>query len=178
MTKWLLLCCVWLCCACEDGDSPPDTTAYEIVVGDTLITISVDAVNFANTHFSWDAYMLREFQMASSTQIPSEGAAFSGSLPDWKNLPWVVRETFLFVPYGHDAATSSRELFYYIIGTHFDQFGFGWKDTYDPEANIFDESERPWNNPADTTLAVDNPGTLNFDGESNYFAAFRGMWEF
>lgn len=175
--KWLLLCCVWLFCACEEGD-PPNDKAYEIVVGDTSITITSDAVNFANANFSWDAYMLREFQIASSTQIPREGSAFAGNLSEWKNMPWAVRETYLIIPFLHDISTNSPELFYYNIGTHFDQFGFGWKDTYDPEANIFDETAHPWTHPADTTLAVDNPGTLNFDGESDFFVTYRGMWEY
>lgn len=168
-----------LFCACEEGDKPSRGNSYEFVVGDTAITISADAVNFANNRFSWDAYMLREFQLGSSTTIPrGNGSAYTGTLIEWKNLPWSVRETYLFPPYTHDVTTESRELFYYLIGTHGEQFGYGWRDTFDPEANLFDSAVRPWLHPADSTLTPDNPGTISFDGGLGDLVEYRGMWEF
>jgi len=183
MKKFLtIICCALLCLACEEGDKPSTGTSYEIVVGDTLITIPAEAVAFAGTvadgnHFEWHAYMLREFQIASDGSLPrGGGTAYAGTLEQWKSLSWNTRRSFLIPPFSHDITTSSPELFYYMIGTHVEQFGFGWIDTYDPEANLWNSAVRPWLHPADSTLLPDNPGTIGFDGGLGDMAEYRAMW--
>jgi hypothetical protein len=169
--------------ACEKGDKPADGQGYEIVVGDTSILIPGDAVVFAGSighpnHFNFHAYMLREYQVAINPAIPrGGGSAYSGTLLEWKNASWNLRRTFLVPPYTHDVLTSETELFYYNIGTYVDQFGFGWIDTYDPEADLWDSAVRPWLHPADSTLAPDNQGTLEFDGGLGDILEYRAMWE-
>ncbi|MCB9357793.1 MAG: hypothetical protein H6508_00870 [Calditrichaeota bacterium] len=177
----LALLVLFLAAACEKGDKPSGRDGYEILVGDTLITIPAEAVEFAGTaaapnHFSWHAYMLREFQVASNPNIPREGSHYTGSLLEWKTQPWVVRQTFLVTPYVHDVTTATPELYYYMIGTYREQFGYGWVDTFDAEADLWDPSARPWLHPADSTLAPDNQGTLSFDGGLGDMLEYRAMW--
>ena len=166
--------------SCEEGNKPADGTGYEITVGDTLITIPPEAVLFAGSiintnHFNFHAYMLREYQIAV---LPRDvGSPYNGSLLEWKNQSWNTRRTFLYPPFDHDVTTDTPELFYYLIGTYPSQFGFGWVDTYDPEADLWNSALRPWLRPADSTLTPDNPGTLNFDGGLGDMLEYRGMWE-
>ncbi|MBK8130852.1 MAG: hypothetical protein IPK53_18740 [bacterium] len=177
-----LLCCALLCVSCEEGDTPEPGVSYEIAVGDTLITIPAEAVNFAGTlghgnHFVWDAYMLREYQVASNPNLPREhGVPYQGTLEQWKNTSWTTRRSFLVPPYDHNVTTTSPEAYYYMIGTYAEQFGYGWVDTYDPEANLWDSAVRPWLHPADSTLLPDNPGTIGFDGGLGDMAEYRAMW--
>lgn len=175
MRQWIaIIVAALMLVACEEGDKPKDGAGYDLVVGDTLISISAEAVRFAAEHFEWHAYMLREFQIATLPR--DEGSPYAGSLEQWKNLSWSSRQTFLYPPFVHNLSTESLELYYYLIGTHPGQFGFGWVDTYDPEANLFNSAVRPWLNPADSTLTPDNPGTLNFDGGLGDMLEYRGMW--
>lgn len=181
--KFLLLIIVALLMfACEEGNKPDDAQDYTVVVGDTVITIPAEAVRFAGSllsgeHFQFHAYVLREYQVAINPAIPrGNGSAYTGSLVEWKNMGWGTRRTFLVAPYAHDVTTDSPELFYYMIGTYPDQFGYGWVDTYDPEANLWDGALRPWNHPADSTLTPDNPSTLEFDGDLGDMLEYRGMW--
>jgi hypothetical protein len=169
--------------ACKEDDTSPTGTGYEIVVGDTTILITADAVTFAGSvqnpnHFNFHAYMLREYQVAINPAIDRNGGSpYSGTLLEWKNASWNLRQTFLVPPYSHDVLVSSPEVYYYNIGTYVEQFGFGWIDTYDPEADLWDSSQRPWLHPADSTLAPDNQGTIGFDGGLGDLVEFRGMWE-
>lgn len=180
MSKWIaIIVAAFMFLACEDGDKPEDGTSYELAVGDTLITIPAEAVRFAAEHFEWHAYMLREYQIAINPSIPRNGGSpYSGELIDWKNASWSLRSTFLVPPYAHNLDTNQLELYYYLIGTHPDQFGFGWMDTYDPEADLWNSALRPWLNPADSTLTPDNPSTLEFDGGLGDMLEYRGMWSF
>jgi hypothetical protein len=169
--------------ACDSGNDPPSTGSYTLTVGDTLITIPTEAVDFVgglNTpnHFAWHAYMLREYQIAINPSIPREGSPYPDELIDWKNQPWLIRATFLVAPYSRDIMTSNAAQYYYMIGTYPEQFGFGWVDTFDPEADLWDPTERPWTNPADSTLAPDNPSTLEFDGGLSDLLEYRAMWRF
>ncbi|NUO18875.1 hypothetical protein HUU59_05450 [bacterium] len=180
MRQWIsIIAAALLLSACEEGNKPESRGGYEILVGDTLITISAEAIEFAGlltdgNHFNFHAYMLREYQVAT---IPrDDGTPYSGSLIQWKNTGWNTRRTFLFPPFVHDVTTESPELFYYMIGTYPEQFGYGWVDTYDPEADLSNAALRPWLHPADSTLTPDNPGTLEFDGGLGDMLEYRAMW--
>jgi len=166
---------------CKDDGGDPGLSDLSIEVGDTLITIPAAAIDYAGgklspNHFSWDAYMLREYQVASNPSYPHEGSTFNGPLNDWKSRPWNERRTFLLEPYSRDINTSNAAQYYYLIGTYPEQFGYGWRDTYDNGANLTNIASVPWSHPADTTLRADSPGTIEFDGETGFMAEYRGMW--
>jgi hypothetical protein len=164
------------------GDDPqvPQFSDFTLTVGDTTITIPAAAVEYAGTrlspaHYNWHGYMLREYQIASSPSIPRDGSPYSGSLGQWKNLSWSVRATFLVPPYTRDIYPGDAD-FYYRIGTHMNQFGFGWSDTFNAESDLGNPTSTPWTQPSDTTLIPDNPSTLAFDGNCNFVEAYRAMW--
>ncbi|MCL4305251.1 hypothetical protein KJZ99_05005 [bacterium] len=168
-----------LLAACESDDKPSQGQSYEIVAGDTLITIPATAAAFATERFELQAYLLREYQVARDPNLPRDGGSpFAGTLLEWKSLPWSVRQTFLIAPYTHDVLTDSLALYFYMIGTYGTQFGYGWRDTYDSEADLWNSALRPWLRPADSTLTPDNPGTLEFDGGLGDMIEYRGMWGF
>ncbi|MCB1059935.1 MAG: hypothetical protein KDB65_06880 [Calditrichaeota bacterium] len=172
-----------LLAGCKKDESSESDTSYEILVGDTLITIPTDAVVFAGSvthpyHFDFHAYMLKEYQIATSTTIPRDGGSpYTGTLLEWKNTSWNLRRTFLIAPFSHDVGSTNAEVFYYNIGTYPEQFGFGWVDTFDPNADLWDEAAHPWLNPADSTLAPDDSRTLEYDGGLGDILVYRGMWE-
>jgi hypothetical protein len=168
--------CIWSCSDNSSSDQAiPD---YHITVGDSVITIPALAVTFANEHFSLDAYLLREYQVARDPALHQQGPAFSGTLNDWKALDWSVRQTFLMVPYSYDVRISDDAQYFYWIGTFFEQFGYGWSDTFDPEADLMNPAVHIWLHPADTTLIPDNASTVGFDGESHQVEQYRNMWIF
>jgi len=157
----------------NDGSTAVD---YHLTVGDTAITIPDSAVDFANVQFSAEAYILREYQVAHDPNLPHQGSAFTGTLQDWKALGWQVRSTYLLAPYAHDIKIADDAQYFYEIGTYFAQFGYGWRDTFDPEANLNNASVNIWLHPADTTLSADIPSTVGFDGESHFLLRYRSMW--
>ena len=168
-------------CSDDDPETPP--IEFRLTVGDTLIIIPEEAVLFAGGrgdfgNFTYDAYMLREYQVATDEDLPHPGATFSGTLNDWKALGWDLRQTFLLPPYTRDIKTNDGAQYYYMIGTYLDQFGYGWRDTFDPEANLFDPAVHIWLHPADTTLIPDAPGTIGFDGTCQLVSQYRTMWRF
>ncbi len=165
--------------SCRNTDDGSSTPEYRLTVGDTVVTIPPAAVDFARTQFSIHAYLLREFQVARDPAYHQEGAPFTGSLLEWKALGWATRWTFLNFPsspYAHDVETGDPAEYYYEIGTYFSQFGYGWRDTFDPEANLNDPSYIIWLHPADSTLAPDNTGTIGFDGGCRFIGQYRNMW--
>jgi hypothetical protein len=166
-------------CSCRDhGDSETPPVEYRLTVGDTTITIPNAAVVFANAQFSLDAYFLREYQVARDSIWEHPGAIFNGTLIDWKALVWSVRQTFLLAPYSRDVKIANDAQYYYMIGTYLDQFGYGWRDTFDPEADLFNPAVHIWLHPADTTLVPDNTATVQFDGTSHLVEQYRALWRF
>ncbi len=165
--------------SCKNEDNTPPPVDYHLMVGDTAITIPDSAAQFAEQNFSMNAYLLREYQVARDPNLAHQGSAYTGALQDWKALGWNVRTTFLLSPYLRDIRTSDDAQYFYEIGTYKDQFGYGWRDTFDPEANLnYQDIGNVWLHPADTTLVPDNPGTLGFDGESHLLTHYRSMWSF
>ncbi len=165
--------------SCKNEDNNPPPVDYHLTVGDTVITIPDSAAQFAEQNFSLNAYLLREFQVARDPNLNHQGSPFTGTLQDWKALGWSTRTTFLLSPYGRDIRTSDDAQYFYQIGTFKDQFGYGWRDTYDPEANLNNpDAGNIWQHPADTTLVPDNSSTLGFDGDSHLLTHYRAMWRF
>lgn len=162
--------------SCKNEDNGAIPVEYHITVGDTAITIPDSAVTFAADHFSFHAYMLREYQVATDEDLPHPGATFSGTLVEWKVLGWDARQTFLLPPYNRDARTGDAAQYFYWIGTFIEQFGYGWRDTFDPEADLANPAVHIWQHPADSTLAPDNAGTIEFDGESRFIGQYRAKW--
>ena len=162
--------------ACKE-DEQEEPTEYRLTVGDTLIVIPAAAVDFAQAQFSIDAYFLREYQVATDEDLPHPGSVYTGTLRDWKALGWNVRQTFLVAPFtAHDVKTEDDAQYLYMIGTYLEQFGYGWRDTFDPEADLDNPAVYIWLHPADSTLTPDNPGTVGFDGESDLMIYYRSMW--
>lgn len=178
--KWLLpmLLIGLLLQACDEDDSEGrEPVEYHITIGDTAITIPDSAVVFAGLRlnpaaFNWNAYMLREYQVATTMHTPPYG----GTLTEWKETHWSIRSTFLTEPYTRDFRIDDDAFYYYMIGTYKDQFGYGWRDTFDPEADLWDPASNPWTHPADTTLIPDSTHTIAFDGETKLMEQYRNMW--
>ena len=172
----MLLSVVLWSCSNDDGDERTPVN-YQLTVGDTVIVIPDSAVTFADLQFSFDAYMLREYQVATDEDISRPGEPFWGNLNDWKAQGWGLRTTYLVSPFVHNVTTTDKAQYYYMIGTYLDQFGFGWRDTFDPNANLFNPAVNIWLEPADTTLIPDNAATVLFDGETRLMGQYRGMWQ-
>jgi hypothetical protein len=170
--------------SCENDDPSRPPIEYRLTVGDTTIIIPDAAIQFAGArgslgNFVWDAYMLREYQVARDPNLPHPGSPFTGSLTEWKALGWPTRQTFLIAPYtAHDANTDDGAQFFYEIGTYLEQFGYGWRDTYDPDADLSNPAVHIWLHPADTTLVRDNTSTPEFDGTSHLIEQYRALWIF
>lgn len=170
--------------SCKNEDVTEQPIEYHLTIGDTVITIPDAAVRFAGFrgnpgNYAWDAYMLREYQVARDPNLPHQGSPYGGSLGEWKALNWQTRETFLVTPYNtRDARTDDNASYYYWIGTFKDQFGYGWRDTYAADANLNNPAEDIWLHPADTTVVPDNPDTPVFDGTSHLMERYRSLWRF
>jgi hypothetical protein len=120
-------------------------------------------------HFNYDAYMLREFQIAGNPTINETGTIYDGTFEDWKSEAWDVdggRSSYLPPPFGHNINTPDIQQYYEMIGKYYTQFGYGWIDTYETfsvtENNIW-------------TVSGDDPSTLWFDGSSPMFFHYRDM---
>ena len=130
-------------------------------------------------HFDVNAYLLREWKIASSDQYNT--APYINGLAQWKTEPWSVRQTYLEHAdgYGHDVLTLDLQQFFEMIGKYINQFGYGWEDTYPDGTNVNDEGAGHiwfWN--PDTQMG-DDPATVGFDGdspaESPMFYQYRDM---
>jgi hypothetical protein len=83
-------------------------------------------------NFNMDAYLMREYQVATSTQATLD--PYQGDYPTWRDLKWADRNQHLPAPFTHDILTVDRQQYYEMIGKYYDQFGFGWNDTYETGA--------------------------------------------
>jgi hypothetical protein len=127
-------------------------------------------------NFNYNAYMLREYQIALNPTINETGTAYGGPGLDfstWKDEPWDVRASYLPPPFGHDVRTGDIQQYYEMIGKYYTQFGYGWIDTYDRTvySGTFtgDEPNTIW------AFSGDDPSTLWFDGSSPLFFQYRDM---
>lgn len=120
-------------------------------------------------HFNLDAYMLREYQVASNPQWSS--TPYDGeSLTTWNNEDWLTRQSHLPAPYTHDILTDDQQQYYEMIGKYYEQFGYGWNDTYDHSVPLNDSApETIWG------VSGDDVATSWFDGNSPMFFAYRDM---
>jgi hypothetical protein len=150
----------WAMFAKYHGDGQDKTREFEAYAGPR------DAPN----HFNVNAYLLREYQIASSQQY--NAAPYTGTLSDWRLLDWSVRQDFLAnaTGYGHDVMTDDQQQYYEMIGKYIVQFGYGWQDTYSSDADINDPNAgNIW------VLSGDDPTTAIFDGTSAMFFHYRDM---
>ncbi|MBI5059161.1 hypothetical protein HZB60_05180 [candidate division KSB1 bacterium] len=128
----------------------------------------------APNHFSYDAYMLREYQIAVNSNYNTE--IYTGSLSEWQSETWAERQDYLQPPYGHDINTDDIQQYFEMIGKYFSQFGYGWKDTFDPatlDLTSQDPNYAPWHDEANGF--TDDPSTIAFDGNSPWFFEYRDM---
>jgi hypothetical protein len=127
--------------------------------------------------------MHREYQVATNSAYTT--TPYDGTFSDYIGEPWSERQLHLAAPYGHDVYTYDEQQYYEMIGKYFDQFGYGWRDTYDNSI----ESSSQWNSgdvgpiwsnpsagyyddyPNDTTHVI----TIQFDGRSPWFFQYRDM---
>ena len=124
----------------------------------------------APNHFDYNAYMLREFQIATN---PAYNAApYNGELVDWKRLEWSQRSAFFDNAPGftHDILTEDIQQYYEMIGKYINQFGFGWRDTYPDGTDVNDPNVgHIW------ALSGDEENTAGFEGGSPWFYEYRDM---
>ncbi|MBK6766941.1 MAG: hypothetical protein IPG71_11745 [bacterium] len=118
-------------------------------------------------NFNYDVYRLREYQVAVSDVFARE--RYTGDLNDWNLLSWGERSEHLPAPYTHDINTPDIQQYYEMIGKYFEQFGYGWNDTWDPNYTPGTE-ENIWQN-----FGGDDPATAKYDGQSPLFYQYRDM---
>ena len=128
-------------------------------------------------HFNYDAYMLREYQIATNAGLNDLQTVYTFGFDAWKNDNWEERSDYLPPPFGHNINTLDIQQYYEMIGKYDTQFGFGWIDAYDGQAGgqygsgyVFTgEEEAIWN------LSGDDFATLGYDGSSAFFYHYRDM---
>lgn len=121
-------------------------------------------------NFELDAYLLREYQVAVNETWSSN--PYVGDLATWVDETWEERTAHLPAPYTHDISTSDVQQYYEMIGKYYEQFGYGWTDTYDPSVNLTSgTTEHIWG----AGFGNDDPATVKFDGQSTMFYLYRDM---
>ncbi len=121
-------------------------------------------------HFNLDAYLVREYQVASNAQWSSNPYVSPNGFDDWITETWIERQDHLPAPYTHDVLTDDVQQYYEMIGKYYEQFGYGWNDTYDHSV--------PLNGSAPETIwgvSGDDVATVKFDGQSAMFYLYRDM---
>ncbi len=152
----------WAMFAKYHGDGQDKTDQFEAFAG---------AQNSPNNFF-YDAYMLREFQVASSDQFSTN--PYQGTLGVWKDEPWNVRDEHLPAPFTHDINTEDVQQYFEMIGKYYSQFGFGWRDTYPAGTDLNNpDAGDIWTDPSQGF--TDDAATVEFDGNSNLFFEYRDM---
>ncbi|MCC6477081.1 hypothetical protein IT157_08495 [bacterium] len=154
----------WAMFAKYHGDGNDKTDEYEKYAGPWKNNDS-DAGNF-----NYDAYMLREYQI--SQDLTYNTTLYDGDLSEWIEENWDLRQNFLDPPFGHDINTNDVQQYYEMIGKYYDQFGFGWVDTYDPAANLQDPNVGHIWGPS---FGNDDIATIKFDGSSALFSTYVDM---
>lgn len=153
----------WALFAKYHGDGNTKTDEFEEYAGPWKNT------NRDAGHFNYDVYRLREYQVAVSEVFARE--RFEGDLPEWNLLSWNERTNHLPAPYTHDINTSDIQQYYEMIGKYYEQFGYGWNDTWDPSYLPGTETlDNIWEN-----FGGDDRGTVKYDGNSPMFYAYRDM---
>ena len=146
-----------------------------IQVGDTTVIIPDSAQQFADTNFVRDAYLLREFQLATDSQY--QGTPYDQTLAEWKLEPWDVRRQYVDIFYPNDILGAMASEHYAWIGSRLFQFGYGWIDTYQLDVNIYDENAgHIWSDPSDPSNDPDDPATATFDGTSQLADRYGNLW--
>jgi hypothetical protein len=112
--------------------------------------------------------MLREYQVASNPSTTNNTTPYENDLATWKTETWGNRQIYLPPPYGHDIMTFDVQQYFEMIGKYFQQFGFGWRDTYPEGTNVNDEN-------VGHIWTTDDPATLPYDGQSPLFFQYRDM---
>lgn len=129
-------------------------------------------------HFNYDAYMLREYQIATNATLNEQQTEYGGNLSEWMNEAWEYRSDYLPPPYGHNINTLDIQQYYEMIGKYYDQFGYGWIDTYDHTGPITGIEGNIWTgNPLYPDAKPDDPDgtTIGYDGYSPFFFHYRDM---
>lgn len=146
-----------------------DENAY-IQDGDTLYLLSESTQMFADTNLVLDAYLLREYQIAINPNYNS--TPYNSTLDDWKTETWEERRQYLPPPYSGDILVYHLDLRYWMITSQMIQFGYGWRDTFDANADL----DHDWEQDIWSEVSGDDPLTIGFDGTSNLRDRFRSMW--
>ncbi len=158
----------------EESTLPPGLV---IQLGDTTVIIPDSAQQYADSKWVLDAYLLREYQIASSDNYNIQ--PFTGTLSEWKTLEWSVRQEYLqnALGYQYDIMAASPSEHYIWIVQHLTQFGYGWKDTYPAHSNLNDPNAgHIWGQPSDPTNQPDDGATIAFDGTSHFAEHYQNMW--
>jgi hypothetical protein len=156
----------WAMFAKYHGQGKDKTTEFEKFAGTKI----------SPNHFDYNAYMLREYQIATNPNFNAN--LYTGDLSEWKNEDWSVRQSFFENAPGftHDILTGDLQQYYEMIGKYINQFGFGWRDTYDwqnVDVNVA-TTEHIWAQSGDdaNTAAFDGPYVTDKTG---WFWQYRNM---
>lgn len=120
-------------------------------------------------NFNYEVYILREYQV-SVNQVFAR-TPWEGDLSEWRTLPWTDRSEHLPAPYTHDINTPDVQQYYEMIGKYFEQFGYGWNDTWDPSYQSGTQTlDNIWRD-----FGGDDEATAWYDGTSSLFFTYRNM---
>ncbi|MBK6910024.1 MAG: hypothetical protein IPH10_03700 [bacterium] len=121
-------------------------------------------------NFNYDVYMFREYQVAANEVFAR--VKYEGDLSEWRDLSWDERTEHLPAPYTHDINTLDVQQYYEMIGKYFEQFGYGWNDAYDSQADIsIGSQDHIWG----AGFGGDDAATVSYDGTSAMFLTYRDM---
>ncbi|MFZ5432942.1 MAG: hypothetical protein ACOZB3_04125 [Calditrichota bacterium] len=133
----------------------------------------------AANNFNYRAYLWWEYWIAQDSIRNGQRAEFNGTFDEWLQLPWSSnsdsRSSHLPEPFTHDVLIDSEYEYFKMIGLYLNQFGWGWRDTYNGGAGGIPNDTSAWNHTLSGILP-DNPATLEFDGESDMREEYRSMW--
>lgn len=163
---WLLLCGLLLAACDKDDDDKRFDLQGAIAYAGPYKNINPDS-----GRFNFNAYMLREYQIAINPTLNEPQTCYQGTFAEWKNESWEFRASYLPPPYRDNINIVNMQQYYEMIGRNPLQFGYGWTDTYDPAVNYF------WGSEGDiwSQQSGDNPATIGFDGQSHFQEEYLGV---
>lgn len=157
----------WAFFAKYHGDGKDKTTEFEKYAGPRRVGPS----QVQSGYFNVNAYLLREYQIASNTQYNT--TPYTGTLAEWSSMEWDERQEYFqdVQGYTHDVLTGDIQQYFEMVGKYINQFGYGWIDTYTEGADVFNQDIGDiW-----SARSGDDPSTVNFDGDSPMFYTYRDM---
>ncbi|GBE30856.1 hypothetical protein BMS3Bbin04_01894 [bacterium BMS3Bbin04] len=100
------------------------------------IDITEEAMEFADLHFTAFRYSEYEYQIAILVNAGKE--IYYGTIDDWQALEWHTRQMYLPDCFVQELPLNSDHIYYELIGTLSEQYGYGWDDeTHEGSGNCW-----------------------------------------